>query len=174
MGMGPIGLGLQTAGAVSGAVGAYRSAAGQRAALQYQSAVASNNAQIAQDQQRFALINGEQEEQASQLKTAALMGDQRAALAANGVDLGEGSANEILATSKFMGARDALTIRDNAARQAWAYGQQAKGFGNEAAIDTATAKAMSPSSAALGSLLTGAGSVASSWYRYNSSINGKT
>jgi hypothetical protein len=75
------------------------------------------------------------------LKTAALMADQKAVAAANGVDVGSGSPTEIMASSKYLGERDALTIRDNAARQAWAYRQQARGFRNEASMDRATADA---------------------------------
>lgn len=167
------GMALQGAGVAAQTFGAYKSAAGQKAALGYQAAVASNNQQIAQDQQRIAMVNGQQQEAASELKTASLMGEQRATMAANGVDLGTGSANEVLATSKLMGGADALTIRDNAARQAWAYGEQAKGYGAEAAMDRSTADAVSPFNSAFGTLLSGAGTVASSWYKYNKTISGK-
>lgn len=161
------------AGVASNAVGSYKTAQGQKAALNYQSAVAQNNATIAQYQAQIALENGAAEEQASELRTAAMKGDQRAMLAANGVDLGTGSATEILATTEFMGKRDALTIRDNASRQAWAINEQAKGYASEAAMDQATASAINPAASAFSSLLSGAGQVAGSWYGYNKSINGR-
>ena len=172
--MGISAVGLMAAGVASNAVGAYKTAQGQKAALDYQSAVAENNQKIADYQAQIALQNGAIEEQASELKTASLKGDQRAALAANGVDLGVGSAAEIIATTEAMGKRDALTIRDNASRQAWALQEQGKGYASEAAMDAATSAAISPWASAASSLLSGAGSVASSYYRYNTSINGRT
>lgn len=173
MGMSPnMALGMQAAGATAGAFGAYRSAQAQRATLGYEAAVAQNNETIANYQAAVAEQNGAAAEQAQELKTAALRGDQRAALAANGVDLGTGSAAETLATTDFMGARDALTIRDNTARQAWALRQQGKGYAAEAATDRSTARAINPLMAGASSLLTSGSSVASSWYKYNRSVNG--
>ena len=169
--MGVSSVALMAAGTVSGAVGAYNTAKGQKAALEYQAAVAANNQKIANYQADIELQNGALEEQASELKTAALKGDQRAALAANGIDLGTGSASEILATTEFMGKRDALTIRDNAARRAWALREQGKGYGSEAAMDRATSSAIDPWASATSSLLSGAGKVSASWYQYNKAKN---
>ena len=45
------------------------------------------------------------------LQTRRVKGAQRAALAANGVDIGVGSAAESLATTDIVGERDANTIR---------------------------------------------------------------
>jgi hypothetical protein len=72
------------------------------------------------------------------------MGDQKAVAAANGVDVSRARPWRSWPPRKYLGERDALTIRDNAARQAWAYRQQATGYRNEAAMDRATADAMSP------------------------------
>jgi hypothetical protein len=174
MGMGPqLAMAMAGAGMATSAIGAYKSASGQKAALNYQSSVAKSNAQIAEEQAHIAQLNGQQEEFASRLKTAATVGDQRAIAAANGVDVSSGSPVEIVASSRYLGERDALTIRDNAARQAWAYNQQATGYRNEAAMDSATADAMNPWMSAAGSLLTGAGTVADRWYKYKAqSVNG--
>jgi hypothetical protein len=168
-----LGLLLAGGGTVMNAMGAYKSAAGQRAALDYQASVAESNAQIAEQQARFAQMNGQQEEAASRLKTAALLGDQKATLAANGVDVNSGSPIEIMASAKYLGEKDAFTIRDNAARMAWAYRQRSRGYLNEADMDRSTADSMSPGMAAIGSLLSSAGTVASKWYRYNESTSGK-
>lgn len=166
------GTAAQGAGTVVSAVGSYNQARGQQNALDYESAVASNNAKIADYQAQLAIQNGQTQEENQRLKTAAMFGTQRAGLAANGVDLGSGSANEVLATTSMMGERDALTIRDNAARQAWAYRNQAAGYLAESQADSGAAKAISPAFSAAGSLLTGAANVASGWYRYNRSVNG--
>ena len=154
------------------AIGAGNTARAQQATLGYEAAVAQNNQTIANYQASLAVTNGQVQEQAQQLKTAAMTGDQRAAMAANGVDLGTGSATEVLATTEFMGKRDALTIRDNAARQAWAYQNQAQGYGAEAAADNASKDSINPDMATFGALIGGASKVASSWYSYNKSTNG--
>lgn len=161
------------AGAMMSAVGAQKNAQAQKATLGYEAAVARNNQTIANYQADITLQNGAIAEQTQQLKAAALKGDQRAAMAANGIDLSEGSATEVLATTDYMGHRDALTIRDNAARQAWATREQAKGYGSEAAADVATSDAINPNLALTSSLISGAGQVAGSWYSYNRARTGK-
>lgn len=162
----------QAAGVGMSAVGSYNQASAQRGALNYEAGVNANNAKIADWQAGLAEQNGAVQEENQRLKTAAMFGTQRAALGANGVDLGSGSANEVLATTGLMGERDALTIRDNAARQAWAYRNQATGYLSEAATARSAADAINPTLSAGGSLLTGVGTVASSWYKYNRAVNG--
>lgn len=175
MGMSPnIGMMLAGAGSVMGAAGAYRSAAGQKAALNYQASVAEANANINEQQAQFALMNGQQQEQAERLKMAAMLGDQKAIAAANGADVSTGSPVEMMASTRLIGERDAFTIRDNASRAAWAYRQRSAGYKNEAGMDRATAGAMNPGMSAFGSLLSSAGTVADKWYRYNQSTSGKT
>ena len=159
--------GVQGAGVFMSAFGAQDKANTQKATLGYESAVALNNQKLANYQADVALENGVLAEQNQRLKTAALKGDQRAAMAASGVDLGEGSANEILTTTKFMGERDALTIRDNAARQAWALREQGKGYASEAAANSALSDAINPDMSFASTLLTSGSQVAGSWYSYN-------
>ena len=158
--------GMSWAGVGMSVMGAYNKANAQKATLDYEAAVARNNQTIANYQADITQRNGERMEQAQQLKTANLMGDQRAAMAANGVDLGTGSASEVLATTKFMGENDALTIRDNTARQAWALREQGKGYGAEAGADSAISGSIDPFMTASTSLLTEGSRVAASWYNY--------
>lgn len=164
--------GMMGMGVAASTFGAYKSAQAQKASLTYEAAVAQNNAQVADMQAKLALQDGAMQEQNQELKTASVMGDQRAALAANGVDLGEGSPNEILATTKFMGTRDSLQLRDNAARTAWAYRNQSKSYMGESAADTAASDAINPMTVASTSFLTNASKVAASWYAYDKSVNG--
>lgn len=176
MGMGNSSLGMMLAGGgmAASAFGAYNSAAGQKAALGYQASVAEANAKMAQEQARFALLNGEQEEQAQRMKTAGMMADQKAVAAANGIDVASATPTELMASTKFIGEKDALTIRDNYAREAWAHRQQANGYLNEAAMDESTADAMNPWMSGVGSLLSSAGTVSSQWYKYREATLGKT
>jgi hypothetical protein len=162
----------QTAGAGMSLVGSINQANTQKGVLDYQAGLAANNALIAHYQQAQELQQGQIQENAQRMKTAALMGDQRTALAASGVDMGQGSASEILASSKYMGERDALTIRDNAARRAWGYGVNADNYNAESAAEKSAAGAISPFTAGAGSLLAGSAGVAKSWYAYRKSTGG--
>ena len=163
---------LQSAGAMASTVGAYKNAQAQKASLDYEAAVARNNQQLTEYQANIAQQDGAIQENNLQLKVAQTTGDQRAALAANGVDLGEGSANEILASTKFMGTRDVMQLRDNTARRVWALNNQAAGYGSEAAADLAAKDAINPFTTAASTALTSAGQVAGNWYKYNEAING--
>lgn len=160
------GLGLSAAGAVTGAMGAYNKSKSDKAAYNYQAAVQRNNAQLAEWQAQDALSRGQQVENQQRHKTAQLKGTQRALMAARGIDLNEGSALNILTDTDFMGDIDALVIRDNAAREAWGFRQNAQGARDDASLLSSRADAESPGFAATSSLLGSAGSVASSWYNY--------
>lgn len=143
---------MQAAGTGVAAMGAYNQAQSQKAALE-------NQAQIADWQASQAENVGQQQQAAAGLKAQALMGQQAANLAANGVQLGQGSAAEIMASSKFMSDRDQLTIRDNAMRTAWAYRTQAD-------VERTMGSNISPITAGATSLLGGAAQVGASWNRW--------
>lgn len=155
---------IMAAGAGVSAMGAYRQSEATKAGYEYQSAVNRNNAIIAEWQAQDALQRGQTAEQRQRLKAAQLKGSQRAALAARGVALDEGSPLAILQDTEFMAEQDALTIRDNAAREAWGYRTQSRNYTNDASMLNARADAESPFGAAATTLLTGAGTVASHWY----------
>lgn len=157
-------IGAQVLGSVLGAGGAYEQSSANKQALAIQSAVAAQNAQIARQQAAIALQIGQTEEQNQRLRTGQVLGAQRAAMAANGVDLGEGSPNDVLTTTKYVGERDSLAIRDNAARQAWGYQVQATNADNNALLFQHSSDAIDPTLSAATSLLGSAGQVASSWY----------
>lgn len=144
------------ASALMSAKGAADQAQAQKDALGYQSAVAANNATYAEWQAQDAEQQGVDAEAKSRQQTAQLKGSQRAALAANGVSLGEGSALDILTSTDYMGEQDALTIRDNAARQAWGYRTQGQNYTDNSGLLANSASNISPSNAAGTSLLTSA------------------
>jgi hypothetical protein len=165
--LGQIGTGLQIAGVASGVMGAARQAETNKNAYEYQAAVNRNNAQYAEWQAQDALTRGAKAEQSQRLKAAQLKSSQRASLAARGVALDEGSPLSILQDTDYMGEMDALTIRDNAAKEAWGARVQAGNYRSDSTMLSNRAAAESPSSAAFGTFLTGAGAVASSWYDRN-------
>lgn len=161
------GAALGIGGTILSTVGAYNQASATRSAYQYQAQVDANNAQIAQWQASDAIQRGQTEEQNVRLKTAGLISSQRAQMAANGVDLSEGSPIDILATSKFMGERDALQVKDNALRSAWGYTVQANNQTASSEFNKYAASNVSPITSAGSSLLSGATSVADKWYQYS-------
>lgn len=155
---------LMGASMLSSAVGAYQSAASQKSALQFQAQMADQNARLAELGAQFELMRGQKEKQRSRLKTAQLKSAQRTAMAANGIDLGEGTAVDILTTTDVMGEEDANVIEANAIRSAWGYRTQSGNARAEADVGRATARGINPYASAGASLLGGAGKVASSWY----------
>lgn len=161
-------MGMQIAAAVNQGVAARSNAVAQQNALNYQAQVSANNAKIAQWQAQDALQRGARTEQTQRLKTAQLKGAQRASLAARGISLDEGSALNLLQDTDFMGDLDVATIQDNTTKEAWGFENQANNALNDAALMTGRAQATSPNAAMFGTLLTGAGSVADSWYRRSS------
>jgi hypothetical protein len=152
------------------ALGAYQGAQSSKLALEGQADIADINARMLESTAQSTLLTGQREEQKSRIATANLKGTQRASLAANGVDLGEGSALNIQTTTDVMGEIDAQTIAANAVRGAWGYRTQAVNETNKGRSARASASAISPEGAMFTSLIGGAGQVASSWYQ----MGGKT
>lgn len=167
-----MGVGASITGTILQAGGAFTQASGQRSALDYESSVAKTNAKVAQWQASQALNNGQIAEENQGLKTAALMGSQRVALASGGVDLGSGNANDILTTTKFMGNRDALQIHDNAMLQAWGYKTQSQYYSDNAQHLSNMADGINPWLSGGTSLLTGATNVASNWEKLSKVTGG--
>lgn len=148
--LGNIGLGLQAAGAFTGAAGAYKQSKSNQQALKTQAAVAEYQAKDAE--RRGALSFNKHRLQVAQMK-----GTQTASLAARGLALDEGSALNILMDTDYMGEVDAATIKDNTAKEAWALRTNASQLRQRA-------KDEMPLLTAGTSLLGSAGSVAKSWY----------
>lgn len=161
---------LQLGGTALSATSAVNNSRGARTAYNAQGQVAQNNAQISEWQAQDALSRGDRAVYTQRLKTKQLKGTQRARMAASGVDLGVGSAAEILSDTDYFGEVDAATLHDNAAKEAWALRNQASNFTGEAALMRSRAAAESPLMAGATSLLSSAGRVAGNWYQ--SSSNG--
>mgnify|MGYP001609738091 CR=1 FL=1 len=161
----------QIGGMATSAIGSYFSAATQKATLKGQAAVADINARISELGAQSALYQGQQQVGALTLNAGRLKSSQRAAMAANGIALGVGSAAEIQASTDIMKEIDMATVESNAVRDAFGHRTQAMNFENEARTKRATAGAISPFGSAASSLLGSAGTVASSWYSLNNAGN---
>jgi|WetSurMetagenome_2_1015567.scaffolds.fasta_scaffold79061_3 hypothetical protein len=153
----------QLASTVVQTYGAVQQANAQAEQVRAQNAANEANAKAAEAQASSALKAGAAEEQRQMLRTAQLKSDQRAAMAARGLSLEEGSTANVLSSTDFMGEIDRQTIKSNAQQQAWGYREQAANYRNQN---------LSPSKAAATSLLTDAPSVAKSWLKLKDSYTG--
>lgn len=152
---------MQGAGVASSVVGAYASAQGQRG----QASLDETNARLSELSAQSALLQGQHAVEASQLGTAQLKSAQKTSMAANGVDLGEGTPNRILTSTDVLGSVDAATLHANAVRTAFGYRTQEMNYQNQATARRAINPLMAGGSALLG----GGAQVASSWYQLNKS-----
>lgn len=154
LGLGAIGTGASVIGQIN-----QQAAAGVQQG--YLAQLARQRQQLAGQQARDAILRGQAAEQKQRDLTAQRIGTQTAALAAQGTDL-EGSPTDILGDTARAGEQDALTIRTNAAREAWAHEIQAAGY----AADAALRESFEPSTLGAGaSLLMGASALADKWSR---------
>lgn len=87
--------------------------------------VYDTNARVSEMQAQDALQRGDKAVTQVKRQVRQTVGAQRAALAAQGVDVNEGSAVDLQAETAGFGALDALTIKNNAYREAWGYKTQA-------------------------------------------------
>jgi hypothetical protein len=154
-------------GAVGSMAGSYYAAKSAKSNLKFQSKMAEINARIADMGSRNEILKGQRESGRLTSKAGQVKRAQRAQLAANGVDLGVGSAVELQASTDIVKEMDALTIQANALRAAWGFKQEGLNFQNAAAIGNANANSVSPAASAFGSLVTSAPRVAEAWYRYS-------
>lgn len=112
-------LGLLSTGI--GAIGQVQQAQATASANKQNAQIAEMNAKLADRRARDALERGKENEQQQRVKAARLMGQQQVAMAANGVDLTFGSPLDTLVDTATMAELDALTIRKNAANEAYDY-----------------------------------------------------
>jgi len=87
-------------------------------------ATAETNRRLAMAQANDALLRGSIEESRYRRQIAQVIGGQKAAFGQRNVAV-SGTPLDILSDTAQVGEEDALTIRNNAARQAWGYRNQA-------------------------------------------------
>lgn len=161
------GLLSQGVGLAGSVFGSFYSAKSQKIQARLQADLAEHNARMAEMGARQALFSGQRQAAARSLQAGQLLSAQKAAQAASGVDLSVGSAAEVRAGTELFKEADVNQIEANALMQAWGYRTQAADYRAQAGM--AKSSAPSPALAAASTLLTGAGSVADSWYRLQKS-----
>lgn len=107
---------------------AYSQSRGIKAQAAYQRNVAEINSKLADLKGEDALQRGEDAARDYKKQVNRMIGSQRAAFAAQGVDVGYGSAADIQADTATQGELDILTIRSNAFREAWGYKVEANNY----------------------------------------------
>jgi len=150
------GTGLAAMSMFQGVIGAYSSYMAGKAAK----AVGKSNAYVANLAAEDAMRRGQVAEAQMRQKTKKLIGSQKASLAAQGIRTDTGSAADVQNEAADIGEMDALTIKNNALREAFGYrisGLQASAQGR--------ITQMADNSQAMQSLLTG-GMRAASYYNY--------
>lgn len=131
------GLVLSTIGTGAGVVGQMQSADAASKSASYQSEVAANNAEQAKKNASRAAAAGDQQANMEQLKTRAQIGAIKADQAASGVDVNSGSAVDVRSSAAELGQLNAISIRSNAARQAYGYQVQSSNDTAQAGLDKA-------------------------------------
>lgn len=152
---------LTVASLAATAAGVGISASGQKKQAEYQARIQERNAELARMQAEDARSRGREEETRHRMAVIQQAGRARAALGASGVSLASGTPASLLEDIHFMGELDAMTIRENAAREAWGYEAQAGGYTAEAGLSRTAGRYNTA-----GTLLAGAGTVADTWYQY--------
>lgn len=155
-------------GAAMSAYGQIQQGKAQSAASKYQAAVARNNSIIAEQNAQAERERGLAQEQAQRMKTAGLIASQRAAFAGSGVDIDSGSALLVQESSSSLGELDALTIRNNAERNAHGYRTQGMNFQAQSVLNSAQADwaRQTGTMGGFSSILGGASQVGNQWATY--------
>lgn len=164
MGIESGGMALSGFGAGMSAMGAYSQAKSQKSALKAEAQIQANNATLAEWQAEDAIARGETAAVQVQQQGAQMAGRQRAAFAANGVDLSYGSAMQVINDTDYLTAVDASQTVANAEREAWGYRMDARQSMDRSSAARAGASQVSPWLAAGTSLVGSATQAASRWY----------
>jgi hypothetical protein len=144
--MAAIPIAISLAGGMMGAQNARQQGA-------FQAAMAEQNAAYKEAAAQDAEKRGAVEADRYRRQVGQFIGSQRTGFAANGIDVNSGTASEIQDDTAAFGEFDALTIANNAAREAWGYRVGAQNDLMNGRMAQSNAK-----SAATGSILGGVGS----------------
>lgn len=156
---------LAIAGAVIGGISARNQGIAQKQQADYSAQVARNNDLLAKQYAKAELEKGQVAEDNKRQETAQRVAMVRAYGAANGLDVNSGTPLDLQADTARLGELDALTIRNNAARNAYGYEVQGINFQNSAKLDDSRG-AYAQQAGQLGmfsSIIGGASSVSGKW-----------
>lgn len=136
--------------AISQVGGAYLQSKAQKTQGQYQKAMYDQNAKLADLSADDALRRGDKEVISLKKQGKQIIGAQRAALAAQGIEVDSGSALDVQVDTAYQVELDAMKIKNNAWREAWGYKTEALN-----ARTQGTFAALGAKNAATNTLITG-------------------
>ena len=125
------------------AIGGFQQAQAARAAGNANAQIAENNARLAEQQARDTQILAVRDQQQSAWRTRALLGQQKVAAAANGLDMDIGTPLDLMAETAMFGKADEDAIGMDAARKAWGFQAEAINYRNQGAQAKWAGKAQS-------------------------------
>lgn len=128
------------AGTTLGSIGAYQQGKAQEAQYNYQAQVARDNARIANNNAAMERQAGLEEARRQRVKAIQAIGNQKVALAANGVDVDYGTSLDIIEDTSMLGELDALMLETEGERKARNYEIQANNFINDANLSDFAAR----------------------------------
>jgi len=134
---------LMAASMAMTAIGGYQQAQAQRAAGNANAQIAENNARLAEQQAHDTQVLATRDQQQSAWRTRALIGQQKAAIAANGLDMDVGTPLDLMKETAMFGKADEDAIGLDATRKAWGYQAEAINYRNQGAQAKWAGKAQS-------------------------------
>lgn len=135
-----------------GMAGSMMQAQGQKESGVFQSGILTQNAAFKTQAANEAINAGNTSADWQRVRTGQAVGTQRSVQAANGIDVNSGSSAQMQDDTAMLGELDALTIQNNAAREAYGYRVQAKQD-----LLNANQTVQNGKTAAMGSILGGIG-----------------
>lgn len=174
--MGPI---LGISGAINGAIGSYYAAQSQMNQLKSQSmsmefkaAMDKINARQAEVTAEGIMFAGERQGATVGLRAGQVKAKARSSMAARGIQLGEGNAAEVIASTDLMKEVDMLTVNANTVRAAEAARTQSVNYSNASLMEGVSASnlmlsanSISPFLSSYTSLLGSATTLSNAWYQ---------
>jgi hypothetical protein len=118
--------------AILSGVSAVSQAKDTRNEASWSAAQLRTNASYSRMRAEDAKARGGASAMAAVVKARMTVGSQRAALAAQGIDISSGSALDVQVNTAELSDIDIMTIKNNAAREAWGYGVQAGDYDQQA------------------------------------------
>ena len=148
-------------GVGANAYGQYQQVQAQNQAAEYNAQLLEQNAQIEDIKAAQTVRRGQKAESSQRRHVAQLIGKQRASFGGSGAVVDTGSALDIITDTAYFGEQDALTIKHNAALEAW--GSKVKGQQFRSRASLLRKGKQDPFAASGTTLLTGLGSLATNY-----------
>ena len=168
-GLGSITMGASLFTGAANIYSAYQNAKTKKALYDVQEEMANINQRIAERQAQSVLRQSEFKIAALTLRAGQIKSSQRASLAANGIQLGVGSAAEITAGTDLMKEIDMNTERLNGIMSAWGYRLKGLGYQSEAAEARLKGSSSNPLLAASGEFGRQSARIGTQYYNYRKS-----